>query len=285
MANEGTVEVRNHNGVLEHRHPGYDGGWHPVTQTHQNHAHENNGITGNEKPNRRNPESLGMKDPSRDRDKGKPQRQYRPVGTSRDRKPTWEWDGSMTVTDYFKQVARAKPKTKLGRMFYTAFNATQYLYTSFRRRMDERDAKASEQGFEDAFRAFDKRFTFHGTDDFDRLSASDIRRIDKDLEEMARTKYREYGGADLKGRRDPESLRRKAEIRTYIEIQRRLREQAQRVGRRSQTSPTSSGTKPTSARELRERNRREGTERYVYEGRGRRDASGVFEVLSSQKGR
>lgn len=260
MANEGTVEVRNHNGVLEHRHPGSEN-WHPVQTKHRNHAHEQYGITGNEKPNRRNPESLGMKDPSKD--KRKQQRQYRPVGTSSDRKPTWEWDGSMTVTDYFKQVARAKPKTKLGKMFYTAFNATQYLYTSFRKRMDERDAKASEQGFEDAFRAFDKRFTFHGTDDFDRLSASDIRRIDKDLEEMARTKYREYGGADLKGRRDPESLRRKAEIRTYIEIQRRLREQAQRVGRRSQTSPTSSGTKPTSARELRERNRREGTERYV----------------------
>lgn len=260
MADSGKVEVRRGpNGILEHRHPGYSSGWHPVQTKHRNHAHEQYGITGNEKPNRRNPESLGMK-PSKD---SKPQRQYRPVGTSRDRKPTWEWDGSMTVTDYFKQVARAKPKTKLGRMFYTAFNATQYLYTSFRKRMDERDAKASEQGFEDAFRAFDKRFTFHGTDDFDRLSANDIRRIDKDLEEMARTKYREYGGADLKGKRDPESLRRKAEIRTYIEIQRRLREQAQRVGRRSQTSPTSSGTKPTSARELRERNRREGTERYV----------------------
>lgn len=251
------VEVRvGPDGTLEHRHAGYNGGWHPVSQKHKDpKLHQSLGITGKEKPNRRSPSSIGMKDPGSETPKRKPKQ----VG--RNSKPQWRWDDDMTVTDYLKLYATARPTSATGKTLVSAVNAMSAFLTFLQRRMDERDAKATSQGFEDAFKAFDERFKFHGTDDFDRLSASDIRRIDGELERMARAKFAEYGGEALKGKRDPESLRRKAEIRTYIELQQKLREQARRQTsrRRYQTSATGSdgAGRPMSARDIRERNKRQ----------------------------
>ena len=239
----------------EHLHPGYKG-WHPVNQKHKNpNLHQSLGITGKEKPNRRSPSELGIEDLSQ---KPKPKKKPKQFGS--EYKPQWKWDDSISVPDYLKQYARAKPRTKTGRVLCDAVNSTGWLLRRFTDIADKVASKYASQGYEDAFRAFDERFKFHGDDDFNRLSAQDIRRIDGDLERMAREKYAEYGGAKLKGKIDPESLRRKAEIRTYIEIQRKLRERARAENDRKrmyQYSNTSGdGQKPKSAREIRERNKR-----------------------------
>lgn len=250
------VEVRRApDGTTEHRHDGYDG-WHPVNQKHKNHLHENLGITGRERQNRRSPSSIGVYSDSQKKPDSKP----KVVGTGS--KPQWRWDDSMTVRDYLTQYANARPRSKSGRVLCTAVNATGWLYRMFRRKLDEKSAQASEQGFEDALKAFDERFKFHGTDDFDRLTVDDIRLIDKDLTQMARQKYKEYGGASLKGKKDPESLRRKAEIRTYVELTRKLRERAEAEARENMSRRSADSTRepererPMSARDIRERNRR-----------------------------
>lgn len=224
MPDDGKVEVRvGPDGKLYHRHPGYEG-WHPVKQKHKNpKLHEQLGITGNEKPNRRSKAgSIGVKDPGEKRKPSKP----KTVGTGG--KPAWSWDDSKGVGEYLKQYANVRPKSFIGRHFVNAVNATSWMLNMFRNRLDEKNAELASQGYEDALRAFDSKFTFHGTDDFDKLTVDDIRRIDRDLVDMAREKYNEYGGAELKGKNDAESLRRKAEIRTYIELRNRLREKAKR---------------------------------------------------------
>lgn len=248
MPNE--IEVkRTPDGTLMHRHEGYDG-WHPANQKHKHGLHQSLGITGKETPNRRSSESIGMKDPASER---KPTRS-KPVGQNR--KPEWDWTGNMTIKDYFKTYATARPSTKAGRTMVTAVNMMKWLYMRFQNKMEERDAKYASQGFEDAFSEFDKHFSFHGSDDFDKLTANDIRRIDAQLAQLARDKYNEYGGPNLKGKRDAESIRRKAEIRTYLELRDRLREQAEKESRRGFAHEPRSSTRPTSARDIRERNKR-----------------------------
>lgn len=260
---DGEVEVKvGPDGQLWHRHPGYEG-WHPVKQKHKNpNLHQELGITGKEKPNRRsNERAIGMQSPE-----GKPKHKPKPIATrSRTSKPDWKWDGSVTLGDFLKSYADLQPRTMVGKIIVTAVNATSWMIANFRNRMDARDAKQALQGYEDAMRAFDERFTFHGNDDFDRLTADDIRVIDKDLSAMIRQKYEEYGGESLKGKRDPESIRKKSEIRTLIELRNNLRAKARTEAemQRRRARPASSRSTPTgnqgnaprapSARDLRAR--------------------------------
>lgn len=261
------VEVRQGPNGPEHKHKGYpakgEPEWHPVSQKHKGNLHANLGITGKEKPNRRNAETIGVKP-----EQAKAPQRAKNVGTGG--RPMWSWDGSASVGDFLKAYANMRPRTAIGRTIVTAVNATSWMVNAFQKRMAEKDAQYALKGYENALRAFDERFEFHGEDDFDKLTADDIRRIDKDLTEMARAKFEEYGGADLKGKRDPESLERKAEIKTYLELVDKLRERAKAEGENSrQSRPRRTGPQSTrtsegqstggvSARDLRRRRNQNG---------------------------